>query len=345
MPSLFSSISGYFPDTRRPELSRLLDESIPQRLRHPNYLSPEEERVRNQINELIKQNTLEVEVKQSKIVFTVKRPAPLPNNERALNDLRIQPTQPPNIDPIDKTADISKDILAGHPDGAPPIAPLPPYVSVIKEAYKGALAAIPMFLLALYTSKQELLQNVNFNIKATARPKVYDIALGSQYGREISLAFEVKAGKKIRFLHRRDYEHSTSKPGPIFDISNIFMVSMLGPLKNLIWKRQEHYTLCNIVIEDPGNRALKYGPLTTYIKATEREGFYLIQNDPNITPDTSVASDFVMQADASHWSSYKVLSVTVSDPISPHVEDAKQIIPLPFTEDSQHYVSITQIKA
>lgn len=335
------------------------------------YQPPAETQNLDQVfNDIINQKEVDIPAPKSrKIIIKFKKtyqtstivstqPTNLPTiHARAVETLRLSPVSqvqnpvtatvtPPAIEPAGPTNttesvdSVSKKALKEAEGSAPP--PLPAYVTVLKDLYKGALAALPLLLLALYSSKEELLQNVNVNIQASVTPKVYQIGLGTENDTEFSLAFEVESGKPIRFLHNRDAEMSTATPEPIFLPKNNLAVSLLGPLKHLIWKREEPYTNCNIVIEDKGNPALKEAPLTTYIKASEREGFYLVHVDPKVTSNIASASDFVIKADGSQWASFKALNVTVSDPLTPNEEHRRQVIPLPFTETVRQYLSITQ---
>lgn len=269
------------------------------------------------------------------------------NPDNLFNDVQIDIVETgdsapfPNDNPV-QIGDFAQKLLNNNQqDNA--ISPFLPLVSIVKKLSEGAFKIIPFFLWALYTSKEELLQNVNVMIKATKNSKVYQIGLGVKNDREVSIAFEVIAGQPIRFLHDKDASTSTEMPDPIFTPLSSIKAKVLGPIKHLIWKREEPWTNGNISVEDVGNPLLKNGPLRAFFKTSEREGFYILHFDPTVTPDPAEASDFVISGEHSHWSSHKAVTVKVTDPISPNEEHRRQEIFLPFDEKQKdRYLCISQ---
>ncbi|HEV8052176.1 MAG TPA: hypothetical protein VGP47_06760 [Parachlamydiaceae bacterium] len=209
------------------------------------------------------------------------------------------------------------------------------------------LPLIPPLLYAIYKSEERILQNINVNILATPIPKRYSVGFGNKDGEEMSIDFEVVAG---RFYQEEIIESNDGFAYTIFQPKSF--LSYFPLLSRFEWKRKIHETECNVFIDDPGNVSLQNGPITVYYPLSENEGFNLIYRDPT----TSIAltsefqnlrkHDYHCNAEDSGYSSFNVASTQIIEPLGKDEKERTQISLLPFDDDpdkaDEYYLKVTQ---
>lgn len=246
-----------------------------------------------------------------------------------------QPIPVPISEPI-----IPPVLQSGTAQQAATAIPLGTLTTTMTNVSKRIFGFIPFFLAALYSSKEDVLQNINIGITATDQPKVYTIGFGQYNGDCLNLSFEVRAGEPIRFLQEKAAARYIEKIAPPIFKSQTW-ISKIPGLNIFEWKRQIYHTEAIITVDDPHNPLLGNGPKSVYVPLSENEGFRVIHRDPNLVKnlklDTS-ASDYVVDADDT-FASLSTVSVQVTAPKSRR--KSTQVIPLPF-DNSNHFVSITQ---
>lgn len=206
---------------------------------------------------------------------------------------------------------------------------------------KGLWPLIPPFLYALINSKEIHLQNINVEITATTKKKIYQIEFGKFNGEGVSLAIEVVAGRPIQFLHDKNLAGRIDNfINPIFPTTSIF---------SRIWKRQEWHTECIIKVNDPGNYLLKNKQVMQFFPLSDNEGFKIIQKDPTIIknpfgPDYT-EYDYYEDAENSEYSSFSHMTVKLEEPMAPWENKRTDLFPLPFGDENKpqdYYLEITQ---
>lgn len=264
-------------------------------------------------------------------------PDPAPDS-LPISDPLIDPQPPggtpPNPDPASGPA-------------ASPLSKLTALLPLISKFVLPALPLIPPYLYELFTREEKILQNINVNILATRIPKRYSVAFGNKHGEEMSIDFEVVAGK---FYKDEIVESKDDFAYTIF--KNKTWISYIPGLKRFEWKRKVHETDCNITIDDPGNLSLQKGPVSVYYPLSENEGFNIIYRDPTATTSMTAAllgdrtHDYHLQGDSSDFEGFNVASMKVMEPLGRYEKERTQTAPLPFDDNpsnaNDYYMKVTQ---
>lgn len=267
------------------------------------------------------------------------------------------PVSPPIIDTppvIDAPPIIDTPPVINTPPDSPPSVPNPDKPNTITGVAQKALAtiasiglkyvlpSIPVIGWILYSSKKKIVTNVDISITAGLARKAYRVTLGKGNS-AISVAFEAFSGNPLRFLRETGVEQSSSnKPISIYSsYENTLKKNVLGPFKVFIWKRKEHYALCNIIINEPfNNPSLEKGPRITSIPISNREFIRVIHRRYQLKGNSNIHTlplNKPYVEDPSGWTSRK-LSITIGS------SDRTMHVSIPPLEGSKsdEYVCIEQ---
>jgi hypothetical protein len=256
-------------------------------------------------------------------------------------------TTPPSVLPVDGSPPSPPpggDLSSALPvDGSPPPRPpggnppssifdnLAPLLPLIKKFGDMALPLIPPLLYSLYNSEKWILQNLDVNIRATPTPRTYTVGFGNKHGKEVSLDFEVVAG---RFYQNELVECKEGFAPVIFQSKS--WVSYVPLLRRFEWKREIYKTECNIIIDDPGNSSLQDGPISVYYPFSKNEGFNLIYRDPT-SPKEMVYDEYCKPED-SKFTTFNEASMTV-EPLGEYEAEHTETEDLQFTDGG--YMTVT----
>lgn len=194
----------------------------------------------------------------------------------------------------------------------PTAAAFPTTVKTITDS-NILLAGLPVVFWLLYNSKATHLRNIVVHIKATKSPKNYCITLGKGTN-EQKISFNVKTGSPVRFLNENREGNcvSSRELPPVLFKDMQFNETFLGPLRELVWRRQEFYTDCNIFIDDPQNPQLQNGPAFATISASSNETIRVIQRDPQVMSAPFNQQDQVSAEEAAAFASMQVNTIDLT---------------------------------
>ncbi len=214
----------------------------------------------------------------------------------------------------DATHDVAKDILSDIPQAsiAENLATgLPANVKTITQSSKKLIGGwLPIIAWLLYHSKEMHLRNINLHINATKLITKYCFTL-IKGKNEHSLAFKVQAGRPVAFGDEAEIEGiSSTLPPPLFQPESLW--DTLGPLKHMAWRRQEHETLCNIIITDAGNPELRKGPVIQTIPLSEKETMRIIRQDPKFVQAPIPFDTLASAKEAASFASMHITDIDLS---------------------------------